>query len=111
MLPFAVLVAMFLAQREPPAGWGFTRARLLAELRQKGGRHLVIVSYGPTHNPNLEWVYNEADIDASAVVWARDMGPEDNRELIEYYRDRQPERQVWRLAGDERPVHLEPYYP
>jgi hypothetical protein len=111
MLPFAVLVAMFLAQREPPPGWGFTRARLLAELRQKGGRHLVIVSYGPTHNPNLEWVYNEADIDASAVVWARDMGPEDNRELIEYYRDRQPERQVWRLAGDERPVHLEPYYP
>ena len=41
--------------------------------------------YQPQHDPLQEWVYNNADIDGSKVVWARDMGPEQNEELIRYY--------------------------
>jgi hypothetical protein len=102
VVPPALLVWMFLQQREPPPGWGYTRAALLDSLKQRGGRHLVIVCYGPAHNPNLEWVYNEVDIDGSAVVWARDMGPDGNRELLDYYHRLQPDRRAWRLAADER---------
>jgi hypothetical protein len=37
---------------------------------------LVIVKYSTAHSPYHERVYNRADIDASKVVWARDMGRE-----------------------------------
>jgi hypothetical protein len=105
LLALVVLVWMYRAQREPPPGWGFTRAALRHELTAKGGRHLVIACYDAGHNPSLEWVYNEADIDGSAVVWARDMGAQRNRELIDAY----PGRQVWWLRADVRPARLEPY--
>jgi len=75
-----------------------------AELRAKGGQHLVIVHYGLWHNGFAEYVYNDADIDASPIVWARDMGPERNAELIQYFSS----RKVWRLdVGTE--VVLSPY--
>ncbi len=51
-------------------------------------RHLVIVRYGGTHSSKNEWVYNAANIDASAVVWARDMGDSANRPLLQYFRNR-----------------------
>lgn len=46
---------------------------------------LVIVRRPPGFAPSVEWVYNDADIDASPVVWAREMGPEKDRPLIEYF--------------------------
>ena len=49
--------------------------------------------YAPGRNPFEEWVYNEADIDSAKVVWARDMSPAENDELIHYFKD---------LAGYER---------
>ena len=105
LLPLIVLVWMYRVQGEPPPGWGFTRAALLNELKEKGGRHLVIVSYEASHNANHEWVYNDADLDSSPIIWARDMGPQSNRALIDAYRD----RQVWWLRADVRPARLEPY--
>ena len=36
---------------------------LLKRLKQEDGKHLVVVSYGPGHSFQNEWVYNEADID------------------------------------------------
>jgi hypothetical protein len=75
------------------------------QLARQGGRHLVIVRYGPKHNFHDEWVYNRADIDASTVIWARDMTESQNRELIDYYRD----RKVWLVQPDAEPVSLEPY--
>ncbi len=68
-----------------------SKARILAMLEKTGGKHLVIVK--PKNDPNnfLQWIYNAADIDASPVVWARDMGVEENRGLIEYFRG----RNVW----------------
>ena len=65
----------------------------------------MIVRYAPDHDPFNEWVYNEADIDAAQVVWARDMGPARNQELIHYFKD----RQVFLLEADETPVRSLPY--
>jgi hypothetical protein len=62
----------------------------------------VLVRYRPGHDPTEDWVYNEADVDASHIIWARDMGPEKNEELIEYFKD----RKVWLLQPDETPLRL-----
>jgi len=83
------------------------RARLLAQLRREPGRHLAIVRYHHDHEVLEEWVYNEADIDASKIVWARDMGAAKNQELIDYYKD----RRVWLVEPDEKPVRVTVYAP
>ena len=36
----------------------------------------------------LQWIYNDADIDASRIVWARDLGPLRNAKLMAYFHDR-----------------------
>jgi hypothetical protein len=79
--------------------------RVVAQLQQIPGEHLVIVRYGPHHNMDRDWVYNEPDIDHAAIVWARDMGNTDNQELLNYFKD----RRVWRINGDSSPPRLEPY--
>jgi len=82
------------------------RAATLAELEQHPGRQLAIVRYGPRHDVLYhEWVYNEADIDHAKVVWARDMGPAQNKELIDYFRD----RHVWLVEADDTPPKVLPY--
>jgi hypothetical protein len=83
------------------------RARVLAQLRAEPGRHLAIVRYRPDHEILEEWVYNQADIDGSKVVWARDMGAAKNQELIDYYKD----RKVWLVEPDEKPLRVTPYAP
>jgi hypothetical protein len=82
------------------------RARILAQLKETSGRHLVIVRYDPVHSA-YEWVYNEADIDGAKVVWAREMDAAQNRKLLEYFQD----RDVWLLkVGQYHPSpKLEPY--
>lgn len=69
------------------------------------GEILVFVRYWPQHIFQDEWVYNEADIDRSRIVWARDLGEEENKKLTRYY----PARAVWLLEPDARPPRLEPY--
>ena len=66
---------------------------------------MVLVRYSPNHNVVSEWVYNKADIDRSPVLWARDMGAEQNKELLEYFKD----REVWLVEPDENPPRLSPY--
>jgi hypothetical protein len=81
------------------------KARVLAMLEKAGGKHLVIVK--PKDNPDdfLQWIYNAADIDASPVVWARDLGPEQNRALLEYFRG----RRVWLVDPNQQPASITPY--
>jgi hypothetical protein len=81
------------------------KARILAMLQKTGGKHLVIVK--PKDNPNdfLQWIYNAADIDASPVVWARDLGPEQDRALVEYFRG----RTVWLVDPNPKPARITPY--
>jgi hypothetical protein len=83
----------------------FGRAEVQAALERLPGRQLVIVRYAPDHEPFYEWVYNAADINASKVVWARDMGQARNEELIRYFKD----RHLFLLEADEQPPRLSNY--
>jgi len=58
------------------------------ELEQRPGRHLVIVRYGPNQSTGDEWVFNEADIDAAKIVWARETDADGTRRLLHYFADR-----------------------
>jgi hypothetical protein len=80
------------------------RAKIENRLRDElgGGRHLIVVRYTGTQDPHEEWVYNRADIDRSDVVWAHDMGAEENRQLLEYFKD----RTVWLFLPDDNPESL-----
>jgi len=71
------------------------------------GELLVFVRYWPQHIFQDEWVYNSADIDHQRVVWARDLGDEDDRKLIAYYKDRHP----LLLEPDANPPRLGPWTP
>jgi hypothetical protein len=81
------------------------RTAVNRELAQAPGRQLVFVRYSPRHIFQEEWVWNEADIDAARVVWARDLGADENRRLLEYY----PGRTAWLLEPDFRPPRLTRY--
>jgi hypothetical protein len=85
------------------------RASVIQQLQRRAGDHLVLVryqpSYGVNHDVDHEWVYNEANIDAAKIVWARDMGSTQNQELLVYFHS----RNIWLLNGDEFPPQLEPY--
>jgi hypothetical protein len=82
-----------------------SRARIIAQLSQQPGQHLVIVRYNPDHAPVTEWVFNGADINGSKIAWARDMGTEQNSELIRYFK----ERTVWTVNPDVVPAKLSTY--
>jgi hypothetical protein len=84
---------------------GDRRDQVMARLSGIGGQHLVIVQYSDSHNFHEDWVYNRADIDHAQFVWARDMGPELNRYLLDYF----PDRHVWLLQADEGPQAITPY--
>jgi hypothetical protein len=108
-LPYAYLGLSVAAcaeiTRVPADAWHLHRARLEAQWEADGGRHLVIVRYGPGHSCIDEWVYNRAAIDAAPVVWARDQGPEANQSLIGHFRN----RHVWLLEVDGWSIRLNPY--
>jgi hypothetical protein len=68
------------------------------------GQQLVFVRLGPRHLLR-EWVHNEADIDKSRVVWALDLGAEEDAKLRAYY----PKRTAWLVEPDAVPPLLRPY--
>jgi len=72
------------------------RADLLFTLSRLNKDQLVIIQHSKTRLSAGEWIFNDADIDSSKVIWARDMGPQKNAELISYFKD----RQVWLLEPD-----------
>ncbi len=102
------------SKRTSPVG----RSHILSELRKKPGRQLVLVHYAPglydldLHKTGIwppsgvwEWVYNSADIRDQRVIWAQDMGPAKNQELIRHFK----QRHVWLLYADDQPPRLVPY--
>jgi hypothetical protein len=105
LVSFAVAFAQQ-TQAQFPA-WQFERARLVNQLKADGKYHLVIVRYGPRHQPNNEWVYNQADIDGARIVWAREMDRAQTDRLLDYFKD----RQVWLAEIDDDNVHqkLKPF--
>jgi hypothetical protein len=84
---------------------GTERAKTEAALKQMPGKQLAIVRYAPGHNPQVEWVYNTADLDNAKIVWAWDMDNAANQNLIGYYKD----RTVWLVEPDATPAKVTPY--
>jgi hypothetical protein len=101
LVPFvgatALVVALFVRIHfDDASSWYKRRAGILEQLEKVEGRHLIIVSYGPDHLVHEEWVHNNADIDSSKVVWAREMDTARNCKLIRYFKD----RYLWSLDID-----------
>jgi hypothetical protein len=76
------------------------KARIAAVLDTIPGDHLVFVRAKTDEYNLLQWIYNDADIDRSRIVWARDLGPERNAELARYY----PGRRVWMVDPNVDPA-------
>jgi hypothetical protein len=83
------------------------RAQIMKRLQEMPGRQLVFVRYSPLHRVDEEWVYNNADIEGSKAIWARDEDVQLNQELLRRYSD----RTAWLLEPDEFPSKLLPYGP
>jgi len=81
------------------------REAIAARVCREPGRNVIFVRYAPTHDINAEWVYNAAEIDASRVVWAHDLGNEANRQLLAWYKG----RRFWLLQPDGSAPVLQPY--
>jgi hypothetical protein len=107
LLALSTANLLFRFARYEPVGWQYDRARILAELEDAPHRHLVLVRYGPRHNSHNEWVTNRADLDAAKVVWAREISPDSDAALRNYYAD----RQAWLLEADAPRPRLAPYSP
>lgn len=72
------------------------RVDVYQQLAQIPGQLLVFVHYSSHHVYQIEWVWNAADIDGSRIVYARDLGPDEDKKLIRYY----PNRKVLLLEPD-----------
>jgi hypothetical protein len=84
-----------------------SRAAIAEKLQHTPGKHLIVVRYTEDHNIHDDWVYNDADIDAAKVLWARELSPEQNSQLFAYFKD----RQIWLVTPDEDNTYLEHYTP
>lgn len=106
-----IALALHLPDRALPQTWcspyeqDWDRPVIQHRIENLPGQHLLIVRYGPNHDPRGSWVANAADIDSSKLVWANDMGPEKNQELINYFKD----RKAWLVEPDARPAKLSEY--
>jgi hypothetical protein len=83
--------------------FGDSEGRILInrQLAAAPGKQLVFVRFGPRHLLR-EWERNDADIDRSRVVWALDLGEEEDAKLMKYY----PDRRVWIVEPDATPPKL-----
>jgi hypothetical protein len=88
-----------------PGTLGVERATVASDMAARPGKHLLVVRYAPNHHCYEEWVYNEPDIDGAKVVWARELSPESNRKLVDYFKD----RHVWLVEPDADPPAISPY--
>ena len=100
-------IALAVAHIHPEKEWqhgDMARAAIVKQLNALPGQDVVLVRYAPDFDLDREWVFNAANIDGSKIVWARDMGPENNQELLDYYRG----RKIWMVEADGS-ARLEPY--
>lgn len=74
------------------AAWSHERSRIERDLSAAGSKHLILVSYSDDYG-HAEWVYNAADLAEHPVVWAHDLGRDENEALLRHYFD----RTVWYL--------------
>jgi hypothetical protein len=99
---YFISTLFIIVQSEPPYTWGRVRQEILTELNKTEEKNIIFVRYSKSHSIHSEWVYNEADIDRSQVIWARDLGAEKNKALIAHF----PKRNIWLLEPDKQPVAI-----
>jgi hypothetical protein len=109
-VPLVVLLALTVRAwelRADPDEWYLQRAALQRRLLAMPDRQLVIVRYGAGHDPRAEWVYDDADLFGTRVLWARAMSPAEDCRLLAFER----ERRAWLLevVEDASPPRLLPY--
>lgn len=85
--------------------WSQRRADLDRWLEQQSSLQLVFVHYSSRHNVESEWVYSHADLVHSHVIWARDLGAEHDKLLLQ----QMPNRTVWLVEADTQEPQLVPY--
>ena len=81
------------------------KSRIAAELSKIPGKHLVLVQTKTDPYNLFQWIYNDADIDASPIVWARDLGRERDAQLSGYFHD----RDVWIVDPNAEPATCRKY--
>ena len=81
------------------------KARIAGYLDTVPGQHLVLVRPKTDERKLFQWIYNAADIDHSRTVWARDMGPEANRKLTDYFAG----RHLWLVDPNVDPASIQQY--
>jgi hypothetical protein len=84
-----------------------SRLAIQRKLEALPDKHLVMVRYSDDHNIHDDWVYNGAEIDSSKVVWAREISPEQDAKLFQYFHD----RKIWLVTPDTDNTYLAPYTP
>lgn len=95
-------------QFHPPLQWAYLHRSLAEEaLKTVPGSHLVFVRYQERHNFHFDYGYNAAAIDSSPIVWAQEIEPQRDAELIRYFRG----RHVWVLEVAEGVLRLRHYFP
>jgi hypothetical protein len=84
-----------------------SRVEAIRKLDAIQGKHLVFVRYSKEHNVHLEWVFNDADLENSRIVWARELDKKQNEKVIEHYNG----RKVWFIEADRFLAPPQPYAP
>jgi hypothetical protein len=83
------------------------RASVERELRTVSGRDLVFFQLPADRWRQFDWVYNDPDIDAAEIIWARSMSTQADSALAARY----PDRRVWRIDATAHTPKLESYSP
>jgi hypothetical protein len=106
-LCFGQFLLLYTAYASATDHSGDRRREVSRQLDKIPGQLLVLVRYWPNHIFQDEWVYNAADIDSARVVWARDLGDDEDKKLLAYY----PTRHLLLLEPDARPPRVSEYRP
>jgi hypothetical protein len=91
-----------------PDHWWNQREQIIRQVRELGGRHLIVVRCAPgiaTAPGFRDWARNLADLEGPEIVWARDMGTAQNQPLLDHYND----RHAWLLDVAPEGVRASPY--
>jgi hypothetical protein len=70
------------------------KTNLMRYLEEQPGLDLVVVSYAPETNIQVEYVYNGANPDTQSIVWARGHDTADLTPLFKHFKD----RTLWSLT-------------
>jgi uncharacterized SAM-binding protein YcdF (DUF218 family) len=81
------------------------RARLTSELERIPGNHLIFLRFQYKERGGIFWLFNDPDLNNSRIIWAHDMGIEENQRLMKLY----PNRHVWLVYKDDSMNRLTPY--